>query len=122
MKVDIEKLVKLAGEATPGPYQANTDTTISVYVERPDGGWVANISIPYGEWRKPRKEQRERKQAEFFAALEPEVIKALCEVVVKANAFLDAQPTVIQDLTWHTAFNELSTALEPFSVSMDEGK
>lgn len=45
----------------------------------------------------------------------PEAIKALCEVVEKANAFLDAQPSVIQDMTWHTAFNELSEALEPFS-------
>lgn len=112
--IDLEVLERLAAEATPGPYEIEA-TTISVYIgpqTKTLGSWVANISIPYGEWHKPHREQREVKQAEFFAAADPQVVAALVAAVKAARVVAAAwewEPGVAKPI------DDLLAALHPFS-------
>jgi len=81
----LDATLRLAEEATPGPWSASRDTRISVYVEPPKGYAVCNLIVPFEHALSGRRTQA-HKDADLIAAIaSPPVAKALLGVVRAAD-------------------------------------
>lgn len=127
MKVDINNLMKLADEATPGPYDENVQDLVRA-IRGDFAVPLLEMRVPYGDHvtrtgRRSHKRDAEAfaqqyKNRHYFAALAPEVIKALCEVVVKAKRFVAHEKEGIRLVgDACDSFPELKKALTPFQES-----
>lgn len=127
MKIDIQNLLKLAGEATPGPWYVAgppwlpNDVETYVLCDSPDphagtmifdmpSADMAGVEDRYDddEWR-----GRNDANAAYAAACSPEVIKALCEVAQAAYWLIDNNDAGRGN--GEDDFANLRKALEPFT-------
>lgn len=123
MNIDIQNLLKLAGEATPGPWfwhkedgrrtnsarVMNNPQTMAFEIDA--GKKFGKQIVSVVAWKEPSWVQAQR-NARFIAACSPEVIKALCEVVVASRNWL-RDGAVGRGSVEH--LNALTKALEPFT-------
>ena len=119
MKIDLQELKRLAGEATPGPWkEANKPARTSPrrVVVLLNKQYVGVCRINAGI--------HDRANAQYIAACSPEVIKALVDVVEKARAVLacddgNGANNYYSDRDYD-ARRDLESALTPFTESTNE--
>lgn len=107
MKIDIQNLLKLAGEATPGPWKE-----ASKPVRHSQRRVIVKLHEQYVGICRINAGVHDSANAQLIAACSPEVIKALCEVVVASRNWL-RDGAVGRGSVEH--LNALTKALEPFT-------
>lgn len=110
----LHDLMGLAGKATPGPY-VHFSGSRGVYAER-ELGDVAIATMASGN--KYRVERvNPQSNGEYFTALSPKVITALCAVAIGSQRLINASDHIVREETdeahaeFHAADIELKESL-----------